>query len=86
MTTTTAQTYEGWKNRATWNVALWINNEYSAYIAAVNFMKRYTGKAPYAAFIRSIGMQHDRTTDGFKFLGQKLAYSELNEMMRELNS
>lgn len=27
----TTKTYNGWKNRATWNTALWLTNEYGLY-------------------------------------------------------
>jgi hypothetical protein len=30
--------YNGWKNIATWNVALWINNDPDLYSGAVVFM------------------------------------------------
>jgi hypothetical protein len=77
-------TYEGWKNRGTWNVSLWINNDYGLYMAAMDFMKSYKGRRPYAEFIRSIGAEDDRTPDGFKYLGSRLCYRELNDMMREI--
>jgi hypothetical protein len=31
----TKNTYNGWKNRQTWNVALWIGNDYGIYMAAM---------------------------------------------------
>ena len=39
--------YNGCKNRSTWNVALWIDNDESMYNSAVSFMNKYKGKTPY---------------------------------------
>ena len=81
----TNKEYNGYKNRATWNVALYIDNEESLYRAACTFMQKHPGnKAPYANFIRSEYMQEERTPDGFKWLSTRLCYRELNDMMREL--
>ena len=78
-------TYEGWKNRATWNIALWINNDEYLYRAAVDCIKEYPkSRHPYTNFIRSMSMENDKTPDGFKYLSTRLSFYELNEMMREL--
>jgi hypothetical protein len=76
--------YEGWKNRATWNVALWINNEYGIYLGAVNFMKDYQGKKPYKDFIQDCGLAGQRTPDQIAWAGKDLDYKALNDMMWEL--
>lgn len=85
------ETYNGWKNRQTWNVALWINNDESLYRAAVEYMKEHKtnkdgklNKTPYTRFIKSIGMGEDRTPDNIKYISTRLDYEALNEMMREL--
>lgn len=79
-------TYNGWKNRQTWNVALYIANEEPLYRAARAFMAKYAGKRPYAAFIRSEGMERDRTPDNIGWISTRLDYPELNAFMRELIS
>ena len=77
-------TYNGWKNRSTWNIALWIDNDYNLYRAACEFMRTYSGKAPYCAFIRYMGMGNDRTPDRIKYRSQQLDYKALNDFMRDL--
>ena len=76
--------YNGWKNRQTWNIALWINNDEGLYNMAVDFMKTYKGKAPYAMFLKYAGIQHDKTPDNIQYVSSRLDYKELNDMMREL--
>lgn len=78
------ENYNGWKNRQTWNVALWINNDEDLYFAAVNFMKEYTGSKPYKSFIRSMCLQSERTPDNIKWISTRLDYKALNDMMNEL--
>ena len=77
-------TYNGWKNRQTWNVSLWINNDEPLYRAAVEFMKTYKGKAPYITFIKHNYLEGDRTPDNIAWNGTRLDYKALNEMMQEL--
>lgn len=85
-------TYNGWKNRQTWNVALWINNDESLYNMAKDYatehkISKRTGKVNtklYANFINHYGMQQDRTPDNIGFYSTRLDYKALNEMMLEL--
>ncbi len=79
-----SETYNGWKNRQTWNVALWIGNEEGMYRAAVDFARSCKHRNVYARFIRMLGLENERTDDGIKWLGSRLDYRALNEMMREL--
>lgn len=85
----TSQEYNGWKNRSTWNVALWIQNDYNLYQMAVDYKKRIQKEdksktVKYSAFIRSMGMQDDKTPDNIKWISNMLDYPALNEMMMEL--
>ena len=77
-------TYEGWKNYETWNVALWINNEFPLYTSASKFMQSYKGRAPYSEWIRFMGYENAETADEIKWMSKKLCRTELNQMMREL--
>jgi hypothetical protein len=83
----TTKTYEGWANRQTWNVALWINNDYALYTAAVNYVKKMPfSKGLYRGFIVSLGMENDRTPDRIAYLSTRLNYKELDVMMEELKA
>ena len=83
--TTVKETYNGWKNRSTWNVALWIQNNEYLYRMAVEYKNKRQGKKmTYSGFIRSCGMQEEKTPDNIKYISTLLDYSALNEMMMEL--
>lgn len=79
-----AKDYNGWKNRQTWNVALWINNDESMYRLAVAYVQKHGKKATYHGFIKSIGMVGESTPDGISYSGSRLDHKALNEMIREL--
>ena len=79
------ETYNGWKNRQTWNVALWINNDEPLYRAAVGFMKDHkNAKKAYTDFIKYAGLEESKTPDGINFISTRLDYAELNRMMYDL--
>ena len=75
--------YEGWKNKATWNVALWLNNDAGLYQSAIDFMGSYTGKTPYIDWVDAAGLRNARTPDNFKFVSKALDYKALNEMFKK---
>lgn len=75
-------TYNGWKNRATWNVALWIGQD-PLYTEAVAFIKDYKGKQPYVDFLESCGLDTQKTADGINYVSEELDYKRLDEMMME---
>lgn len=74
--------YNGWKNRETWEVSLTINNNYGLYHMALEFMKTYKGNKPYRDFVEQ--NQLHQYLDGWIFVHPDLSISELNFMMREL--
>ena len=68
-------TYNGWANYETWNVALYIQNEYSWYQLARECDS-------YKQFLRQIADGH--TPDGVNMFGKELNIDELDEMILEL--
>lgn len=82
METETRKTFNGWSNYETWNVSLFINNDWIAYERARGFMVDYKGRAPFQDFTDSYGFIS--TPDGVLFNDPKLSKRELNSMMREL--
>lgn len=71
----TATTYNGWANYETWNVALYIQNEYGLY-------KTAQGCDTYQDFLNWSGV--DVTPDGVSYTDDKLDIAELDEMILDL--
>jgi len=84
MTQSTSKEYNGWKNRNTWNIAMWINNDYALYLSATLFMKDYKGAMPYRDWIKVAGLENKATIDGCKYNASDLALADLNNMMKGL--
>ena len=81
----TTETYNGWTNYETWNVALWIGNDEGLYREAVSFMRRYTGSTPYRDFVLDcISECSTSTGDKIPWDDESLDLDELDSMMREL--
>ena len=83
-TNTEDREYNGWKNYASWNVMLHIDNDSPTYKAAVAFMKDYKGKRPYIDFCRESGLDTQKTPDKINWISAKLDYDALNSAMWEL--
>lgn len=79
--------YNGWKNRATWNVALWINNDEELYKKAVRWVlkRRKEGKSiSYTAFSTETSLRYKKTPDGYAYVSPELCKTELTQMLKEL--
>ena len=75
--------YNGWKNRETWNVALWIGNDYPTYRASQGYK---TYPQPFLSFREDLskGMLKCTTTgDGVSLWNPSLDIKALDEMMKE---
>ena len=79
--------YNGWKNRATWNVVVFIGNEESLYRTAVAYVQQarsHKRRVSYTRFVEYAGLRDDRTPDGFKYDGKALDRKALSAMLDEL--
>ena len=74
----TDSTYNGWKNRATWNVALWIGNDQGMY----EFAKECGNYKTFAETMREVG--YTETPDKVAYNDSSLDIERLDEMIQEL--
>ena len=79
--TKTNKTYQGWANYATWNVALWINNDEGLYNLAKVY--RHTGYKSLVEMLRD-ELDFRETPDGVALNDSGLDIDELDAMMEEL--
>ena len=73
----TDTTYNGWTNYETWNVALYIQNEYNLYLESL----RHTSYIEMIPFLQM--MMGDKTPDGVRWDDIELDTNELDEMLNE---
>lgn len=73
--------YNGWKNYATWNVALWIGNDEGLY----NFAKECASYQDFACQMREC-FASTETPDKVAWNDSGLDHEELDEMIKELAS
>ena len=77
--------YNGWKNKNTWNVSLWINNDEGLYRMAVDHVKKRGHLfGAYKSFVRETGLDSQATPDGADYYSEDLDWKALDEMMLEL--
>ncbi len=70
--------YNGWKNRETWNVALWIGNDEGIY----EFAKECGTYENFVKQMREVGMTE--TPDRVAYNDSGLDVERLDEMIRDL--
>lgn len=83
------ESYNGWKNYETWNVALWIENDEGLYKLAQSCRR---SRSPYKAFVDSlqeIGCDTENgidymTPDQVEWNDSALDIEALDSMIREL--
>ncbi len=84
MSVTADETYNGWTNYETWNVALWIGNDEGLYRLA----REMRGLHAYQAFVEALkeygGEIAIQTPDGVAWNDSGLDIDALDEMMEEL--
>jgi hypothetical protein len=74
------ETYNGWANYETWNVALWIQNEYSFYSVAL----QCDDYQDFVDALEACSFNCKSTPDGVKWNDPKLNLIELNEVIKDL--
>ena len=81
------KTYNGWKNYETWNVALWLGNDYilTSAIRGMNSLNQI--KSPYRYIVNELKhsmFNSGKSGDGVSWTDPKLDYQALDEMVLEL--
>ena len=83
----TKQTYNGWPNRETWNVMLWLDNDESAYRYYTNAVgdhrrhrERVGAKVAKLIAVNALG---PKTGDGVSLDSPKIRWGRIAEAMRE---
>ena len=78
----------GWKNRQTWNVVLWIRQTEPLYLKACDFAKMCRAQGKSTAYRDFTAYAHlgngHRTPDGISWTGTRLDYPALDRMLMDL--
>ena len=76
---TASETYNGWANYATWNVALWLGNDEEMY----NLARRYAEHGYKSLSHLLVVLFGPNTPDGVHWKSPNLDITALNEMLLE---
>ena len=77
--TTASETYNGWANYETWNVALWLSNDEGMY----NFARGYSEHGYKSLAHMLVELYGPNTPDGVNWQDSTLDVNELNEMLAD---
>ena len=75
-------TYNGWANYETWNVALYINNDYGLYTLAQEIAEAGGTYGDFCYMMEDLGSK--ATPDGVSWTDSKIDGMEVNEVFSEL--
>jgi hypothetical protein len=85
-TITETETYNGWANYETWNVALWIQNDEGLYGL---FYETRRARSPYKAFVENLRTLCEsdpitrETPDGVRWDAPELDLEALNALLED---
>lgn len=81
-------TYNGWANYETWNVAFWIENDEFLYESAMLFKHKYKPYKQFVEYMKSFDSETGdvrlQTPDGVSWNDSSLDIEELDKMIEEL--
>ena len=83
MTLPTDTTYNGWTNYKTWNVALWLGNDYPIYCTARGYAKY---ASPYLSLRQDLreAFNYKATKDGVSLWSRDLDIAALDTLINEM--
>jgi hypothetical protein len=77
----TTKTYNGWKNRATWNTALWLTNDEHNYRGMISFFTDEEITPENARFFCNLLWSCSETPDGDELA--EVCWREIVDMIEE---
>jgi len=75
--------YNGWANRDTWNLALWVGNDPGLYAAACDYVEHWP-LPTWRGFVEALGLSGHVTGDGVAFDSAAADDDALTEMLLDL--